>query len=275
MIKKVLVMLFLCVFLLQSVSAIDTEIKLKVPSFVEVHLTVLDTSEGFSALSGPHKIMAGYYGDVNFTYSGDESIFDLMVILKDDGQTIYSKKYRENYQAGENIYLEIAPSGYELLETPATEGNVVDSANLTNSTNSTLDLNETNTTIEQESTNTTGISGFSIFKEGGLFSLKTLLYIIGAVLLLGIALFAFKFAQARKTRKIKVTKLSDIKPSESIDEDSAPKEESGVNKLIKEAEDKLKEAQEEISGLKKEQRIKEIKEKMIKDKEELKELSRR
>ena len=41
-------------------------------------------------------------------------VFDLMVVLKKSDKTISSEKYRENYVAGDPVYLEIIPNGYEL-----------------------------------------------------------------------------------------------------------------------------------------------------------------
>lgn len=273
MMKKFLMILILSILILQVVSAIDTEIKIKTPSFTEVHLTILDSSTTtFNALSGPHKITSDYYGDMIFTYSGDESVFNLMVILKKGGERIYSEKFENNYKAGKSIYLEIIPEGYELIETPGALNTT--NVTLTNETliNSTEELNETNTTIERESINNSVISGFSIFSGKGFFSLKTFSYIIGFILLLALAFFTFRFMKTRKTPRIKITKLSEMKASQSENKDSS--KESNINKIIQEAEEKIKIAQEEISGLKKQQRIKELKERMLKDKEALEDLSR-
>ena len=272
MIKKILVILLVSVFFVHLVSAIDTEIRLKTPSFTEVDLTILDVDiAGFSALDGPHKLISDYYGDLSYVYSGSESNFDLMVYLKKGGKEIYSKKYREYYPAGEPIYLEIIPDGYELIETPDSVPLI---SNVTNSTNST-ELNETtNSTLLNSSNSSAGVAGLSISKDSKIFSLKTLLYILGIAVLFFIGFFAFKFAQTQKTPKIKITKLSDMNPSKKEGKKDSHGEESNVNKIIGEAEEKLKLAQAEISGLKKQQRIKELKEKMARDKKELRDLSR-
>ena len=286
MVKKVLIILLLCIFVLQGVSAATTEIQIKTPSFCEVHLTILDASTSAYSAIASYKNNSDFYGDVTFTHSSDDSVFDLMVVLKKADKRIYSEQFRNDYVAGQPIYLEIIPEGYELIETPNASENTTNSTeglNETEDLNQTQDLNETlnetNITIEDtEPKNRSGILGFSIFnggENGEEFSFpKFLYYIIGGILLLVIAFFVFKFLRTKKTHKIKITKLSDVKSSKTTeDKDTDSKEESAVNKIIKEAEEKIKQAQEELNGLKKEQRIKEIKETMLREQKELDGLS--
>lgn len=279
MIKKFLVVSLLFLFAMQFVLA-DTDIILKTPEFTEIHLTVLDPDADYSAYA-IYKKTSDAYGDAVFTYSGEELVFDLMVVLKKADKTISSEKYRENYVAGESVYLEIIPSGYELKETPSISGNIVDEGtNITNSTeesNETTNLDETNLTSNEtlESKNRSSIFSFlksegdKQSKEGQSFKA---LYIIGAIIvLLAIAFFIFRFLRTKRTPKIKITKLSEVSsPSKSL----ANKDSSNFSHLIKEAEEKINQAQDEINGLKKKQQIKDIKEKLIKDKEELNRLSR-
>lgn len=278
MVKKILMFLIVSVFLLQTLSATFTNIHIKTPSFTETHLTVLDPDvTGFSALKGPTKKVSDYYGDVYFNYSGSETHFDLMVILKKNGQTISSKKYREYYTAGEDLYLEIIPDGYTLLETPNSTTTTNQNSNQTNtsSTNSTNSSTNSNETINSTGDTTGSVVGDSVgssfFSKKGV---KIFLYIIGAVFLLWIiAFFSLKTLQIKRpNKKIKVTKLSEVKNQEKEKEET-PKDESDDN--FKSVEEKLKKAQEELELIKKEQKIKEIKQKMKKDQEELERLSRR
>ena len=155
MLKKFLVIFFLFLFAMQFVLAVDTEIKIKTPSFTEIHLTVLDPDADYNAYA-IYKQTSDAYGDATFTYSGDAFVFDLMVVLKKSDKTISSEKYRENYVAGDPIYLEIIPNGYEIRETPKISGTVtgVDSdINVTNSTEENLTAPvepEVNSTIQEE-----------------------------------------------------------------------------------------------------------------------------
>jgi len=256
MTKKFLIIFFLFLFAMQFVLAQDTEIKLKTPSFTEIHLTVLDPDADYSAYA-IYKQTSDAYGDATFTYSGDALVFDLMVVLKKSDKTISSEKYRENYVAGDPVYLEIIPNGYEIRETPKISGAVagVDSdINATNSTEENITalaeepiINST----EEAPKNKSGFLGsFLNFekkdkaeKTKSDFSFEWLYYIGALVLLFAIGFFIFKTYNSPTPRKIKVTKLSETQPK-SFDS-------KNVNELIGDAADRIKKAQKEIDVLKK------------------------
>ena len=109
------------------------------------------------------------------------------------------------------------------------------------------------------------LTGSAIFGDEGIFSGKTLYYIFGGVLALGILFFGFKFIKKRKPslKNIKIRKLSDLKPK---------KDETEEDKRITDAEEKLKQAQEEINSLKNQGKIKALEEKMEADRKELQRL---
>ncbi len=271
--KKILVMLFSFILILNLASALDTEIKLKTPEFTEVNLAV--TSPSSIDVYNIYKKTSDAYGDVTFTYSGDELAFDLNVLLKKGGQIIYEEKFDGDYKAGKSIYLEVIPEGYELLETPSLiPGMTNNSTNL----NATQEVEESN---ESESNETQvplvkdeniapsekpGVSGL-FTSEGGIFSSKTIIYIIGLILVMGILFFTTRLASMKKPSTIKVTKLSEMRPS---NEDN----EAGISSTIKSAEDNIRQAQEELNSLKKGQKLKELKERIAKDQEELRRLSK-
>lgn len=239
---------------MQFVLAQDTEIKIKTPEFTEVHLTVLDPDADYSAYA-IYKQTSDAYGDATFTFSGDALVFDLMVVLKKSDKTISSEKYRENYVAGEPVYLEIIPSGYEIRETPTVTGAVIET-NLTNST----DLNiteQTNESLINESNNDTEeksgfLGSFLNFEkkaesektEKKSFSFKWLYYIVGVALLLAVVFFIFKYASKRGP--IKVTKLSEINKSKF-----SVSEANDMEELISDAEKRIKSAQRDLENLKK------------------------
>ena len=255
MLKKFLIIFFLFLFAMQFVLAVDTEIKIKTPSFTEIHLTVLDPDADYNAYA-IYKQTSDAYGDATFTYSGDAFVFDLMVVLKKSDKTISSEKYRENYVAGDPIYLEIIPNGYEIRETPKISGTVtgVDSdINVTNSTEENLTAPvepEVNSTIQEEAPkNKSGILSFFLNSEGEKqnktdSSFKGLYYIGALVLLFIIGFFIFKNYQVPTPRKIKVTKLSEIQSPKAFNS-------KNVNELIGDATERIKNAQKEIETLKK------------------------
>ena len=250
MIKKFLLIFFLFLFAAQFVLAQDTEIKIKTPEFTAIHLTVLDPDADYSAYA-IYKQTSDAYGDATFTYSGDALVFDLMVVLKKSDKTISSEKYRNNYVAGDPVYLEIIPSGYEIRETPDVSGTVV--GNATNSTeeNITAPVDEPliNST-EESSENKSGFLGSFLNFQKKDKTEKTAktdlswLYYIGAlVLLFAIGFFIFKTYNSPAPRKIKVTKLSETQPKSFNSKN--------VNELISDATDRIKRAQKEIDVLKK------------------------
>ncbi len=256
MLKKFLIIFFLFLFAMQFVLAGDTEIKIKTPEFTEIHLTILDPDADYNAYA-VYKQTSNAYGDANFTYSGEELIFDLMVVLKKSDKTISSEKYRNNYIAGEPVYLEIIPSGYELKETPTLSGSVtgVDSNNVANSTEEfNQTIGETNLTSSETSEEKSGFLGaFLNFGkndkteetvEKSDFSFKWLYYIGALVLLFAIGFFIFKNYNSPAPRKIKVKKLSEVQSPKAFDS-------KNVNELINDATDRIKKAQKEIDVLKK------------------------
>lgn len=241
---------------MQFVLAQDTEIKIKTPEFTEIHLTVLDPDADYNSYA-IYKQTSDAYGDATFTYSGEELVFDLMVVLKKSDKTISSEKYRENYVAGDPVYLEIIPAGYEIRETPTISRTVNGTDSDINATDSTEEFNqtieETNLTSNETLEKKSGFLGsFLKFEkkdkpektdEESKFSFQWLYYAGGLVLLFGIGFFIFKSYQTPSPRKIKVTKLSETQPK-SFDS-------KNVNELISDATDRIKKAQKEIDVLKK------------------------
>ena len=261
MLKKFLLIFFLFLFAMQFVLAGDTEIKIKTPEFTEIHLTILDPDADYSAYA-IYKQTSNAYGDATFIYSGEELIFDLMVVLKKSDKTISSEKYRNNYIAGEPVYLEIIPEGYELKETPTlsgTNGGSVESTNITNNITNITEINQTTdeTNLTSNETLTEEKSGFlgaflNLGKkdkaektdEESKFSFKWLYYIIGVALLAAVVFFIFRYAPKRGP--IKIPKLSEVhKPKFSVSEAN------DMEELISDAEKRIKSAQRDLENLKK------------------------
>lgn len=260
MIKKLLIVSFLFLFVMPFILA-DTTIKLKTPEFTEIHLTVLDPDADYSAFA-IYKKTSDAWGDAEFTYTGDAMVFDLMVVLKKQDKNIYSNKFRENYVAGEEVYLEVIPDGYEIKETPTISGNAVEGSNATVNTTAPASENTTasaeepetvsNITEEKSAKNKSSLFTFSFLKSGEENQVgeetkekKSFewLYIIGAAVLFCLLVFlAFRNYYNPTPRKIKVTKLSDSQPK--FDSKSA-------KELMRDAEGRIKSAQKEIETLKK------------------------
>ncbi len=279
MVKKIFFILVMSLLLVQVVNAIDTEIKIKTLPNHEVQATSFDpTSSSFNAFE---RLInnSDEYGDISFVLSSDELNFNLIIFIKKDGVTIISKKYADNFVAGEHIYIELAPEWFEFLITPINE---------------TLLKNETieNTTIENtaiEDKNPSKLTGFAAFgEEGSLF--KKIYYIAGIFLLLGaLAFIGLKLMEKKikASKEIKVKKLSELQAEKKGDaqekkEDIQEKKEHIENQekkvkekmqnkeeIIEDAEKKIREAQEDIRKIRNEDKIKEAKKKLVEDQKKL------
>lgn len=269
MIKKVLVIFLLSVFILQFVSAVDTQINIKTISNAEVQVTVTDASSSSFISLGHFKKESGPYGDLSVLYSGDEDKFNLIVIVKKFGKTVYYKQFIENYPAGQAINLKIEPEGYHLVATP----------NLTIETNNTLELNLTNqtilnNTIKDNITNdstplpTTGLAVSNSTSSGNI-----VYYIGGLIILLLLAFFGLRSMKSKQPHKIKVTKLSEFNAKKEEQKQEKTKEERD-SFSIKQAQEKVNKAQKELEELKSQQRVKELQEKIAREREELEKLSK-
>jgi len=232
-----------------SVSAIDTEIKIKTLPFHEVQVAVAKPLSSAFESWGNFKNYSDQYGDVSFIFSSEKVSFDLIIYIKKDNEKIMPRQaFLENFPAGDPIYLEIAPYGFEFIETP---GEIIEE------TNETIEINET----ESEMT------GSAILGEDGLLSGGKIYYIIGGLLFLVIAFFAFKIIRkklgaSKQPKEVKIKKLSELQ---------AEKKEKLNDKqsIIEDAESKIKEAQEDIRKIINEDKIKDAKKKLIDDEKEL------
>lgn len=249
-------MIILVCFFVPMISAIDTNIKIKTMPYHEVQITAFNPSSSSFESWGSLKNYSDQYGDATFTFSSDKYNFNLIVFIKKDNEKVMApKKFLENFEAGEPIYLEVATSGFEFIETP-TEIEINETE---------LDENETiqNETIVGEGSEP--VTGFAIFGEGSIFSNKMFYIITGIILLIAIGGF-FIFKNMKKTKKtpkeIKIKKLSELKEEkkESIKDNKS---------IIEDAERKIREAQEDIRKIKNEDKIKDAKKKLIEDQKEL------
>ncbi len=121
MTSKLLLLTTLLFLIAPLASATDTLITVKTLPYHEVQLTTFDSnSESFSAFES-FRDESDMYGDISFTFSSNEPTFNIIVYIKFNNENIVSKKFDDEFSAGEPIYLEVAPKGARLLETPEKE----------------------------------------------------------------------------------------------------------------------------------------------------------
>ena len=254
MVKKIIFSLLVLIFLVQVISAIDTEITIKTLPDHDVNINFLNPSpgEGNINFESFHE-NSGESGNISFVFSSNEVKFDITAFVMKSTEKIVYKRFDDN-TAGESLYLTLFPEGSEIIRNFEAVTNQTLEENST--INETLEENETETEIE--------ITGSAIFGEEGIFSKKATYYVIGAIILLGIGAFVFfKLKEKQKTPKeVKIKKLSELQTEKK--EKLGNKEE-----IIEDAEKKIKEAQEDIRKIKNEDKIKEAKKKLIEDEKQL------
>ena len=270
MAKKLIFGLITFFLLVQIVSAVDTEIKVKTLPDHEVQCTILYSSSSSSVLES-FKNNSDEYGDISFVYSSDKSKFGLILFVKKDGGKIISRKYLENFIVGTPVYRELAPPGFEFIATP---DEINETLNATNQTieNITTDENESEIFIEETEEETeVQLAGSAIVGDKGFLTKKTIYYTIGIIVLL-IGFLVIKTVRKKLSvpKEIKTKKLSDVikekKEKLETNEENKP---ATNEEIIADAEEKIKQAQEDIRKIRNEDKIKQAKKKIEEDEEEL------
>ena len=255
--KKVIGFIF-CLVLLFGISFISSmQVTIKTLQYYWVEVTVADgTIADYSKLE-QHDGDSDQYGDFVFNLNTTVPEINLYITVKKDGkmgEAVFSNKKFIGETTDEPIYLELIPEGGKIIETP----DVV--------SNESVESNETlNESISEEESNADAqdsqITGSAV---GNFFKSKTFYIVLIVLVVLIVAVVLFKIIKSRRNnsspdREIKVRKLSEMKQErdEKIDDH---------RQVIEEAERKIKEAQEEISRLKNQDKIKDM-ERRISDEE--------
>ena len=279
MVKKIFFSLVVFFLLIQLISATDTPIKIKTMPFHEVQLTIFDP-EVTSSLSIFERFIgfSDMYGDAVFLFSSDEPSFGAAVFIKKDNVKIISKEFSGPYTSGEPLYLELAPSNFELIETP-TDKTINQSENQTlvnetaintnNSINNSINNSAEivaleNTSVAGEGNNQT-IIGLAISGSEGIFSPPKVYFLMGiaGIIILYFLINFFKIRGLKEPKEIKVTRLSELQERRKYNSQKTDRE------RIEEAEKKIIDAQEEIKMIKHAERINDVKKRLIHDEKEL------
>lgn len=272
--KRLLFLALAFLFVMQSISAVDTQVKIKTFPYHEVQATIYDSSaQSFTVLEGGRfKGDSDKYGDFSFVFSTDKLEFNIIVYIKKDGETVLGPEKFLNKVAGEPLELRIAPEGFQLPETPSneTEQNITANETIENETQDITESSEGSAETTEDSQENRGLAGSVIFGEEGIFSKNVLYYILGGIILVALLVFVgLKIEKKRalnpkEPKEVKIRKLSDIK-SEEV---------GTYKKEMGQAEKKMQEMQREINRLKNEGKIKEIESRIQQEQEEIKRLRR-
>jgi len=283
MVRKILLFFVISLLAVQMTSAIDTNIQVKTMPLHEVQVTVIDTS---SNILERFLEISDVYGDVNFVYSSNRDSFNLITCVKRYEEKILPvTKLMNNYPTGEDIYLELITSGFEIIETPVpvNESEVLEENTTLENETKVLDTNNTSNASSEKSK----LTLFATEEGKGILSLNTLYYAIGAIVLLIIVFILIKVRKAKgrlfkkknetqgkteeKTEEKTEDKKEDLKKIKELTKEKKEKIESNLD-IIEDAEEKIQEAQTEIKKVKKDEMIKKLKKDIIDDEEELKKI---
>jgi hypothetical protein len=274
--KKIFICLFVLILSFQLINATETNITIKTVPFKNINIIILSSSlEVYDSFNKD----ADKYGDASFLFSSDKSRFDLTIFVKDvdlNKKIAYEKL--ENQIAGENIYVEVVPKDFTIIETPKEEGET-QIQNLENEEEIGLDenisLNDSLILSQEESKTKSLVSGNAIFGEDNKLR-NIILYVLGGIVLVLIIFFFFKKIKRggnkkKKIKEIKVKKLSELRKEEKINEqkDDAPKD---YYKMFEDTQKELEKTQQELSKVKNQERINEIERKIQRDQQELRKL---
>jgi hypothetical protein len=252
---------------LQLISATDTNIKIKTVPLKNVNVIVLSSNmEVYDRFNQN----ADEYGDVSFVFSSDATRFDLTIFVKDiavDQKVAYEKL--ENQIAGEDIYVEVIPKDFTIVEIPEEEN--VPTENTENLTEEPENFNLDEIAPPEKSEKKSLLSGLAIFGENNKIG-RIILYVLGGIVLTLIIFFIIrKIRRGEKTEKeIKVKKMSELMEERKIEERKDTPE--SYYKVLDETQKKLEATQKELNQIKNQERIKEVERKLQQDQQELRKL---
>ena len=276
MIKRAILSLFILVLFAGVISAININTPIKIKTLPEhvVEVVVHDPNPSAFLLYERFKNVSDKYGDISFVFSSEKQNFNLMIFVKKDGVKIISEKYAESYPAGKPIYIELAPSWFQLIETPSQINETNSSESITNATNTIINETEIDDKGIGEESDGGFMTGLTIFGENG-FLLKNKIYFYysaGIIVFLAVVFIIVRFIISRRaeggSREIKVRKLSDLIHGK-------PEEKEDSNDVVESIERKMAEIQNDFQKIKKEMKIKELKRRIIESEKELDKLKKR
>ncbi len=264
--KSVKIIFFVMILVLStSLVHAGTKVTIKTLQYHQVEVIVADGTVTDYLKIGDYEGDADEYGDFTFNVDTSKPLINLYVHVKRYSEEIASETFMGE-KTGKPLNFTVAPGGYELIETPKIVPNKTNLvATNESTTNETLVVNES--VIEDSA-----ITGSSV-SIGNFFKSKIFYYILGGVVLLVIIFFIIRYFRKRNDhdeeprKEIKVRKLSEIQQERN---DKA----IDYKGIIDNAEKKIKEAQNELNKLRKEDQIKAMKRKIAEDENELRRLRR-
>lgn len=246
--KEFMFGIIILIFLVNIISAVDTEIKIKTLPNHEVQLTTHKTNTADFVIINQFKDNSNEYGDITFIANCDDETFNLIIYLKKDNEKVLANNFTNPYKesnlfAGEPIYIELAPSWFEFIETPNNETIIGETNSSENQTIQNL-IDETEEQLEQEE-NKVKIAGSAISEDENLLSKKTLYYSMIVMILLIISFVIFTIM--RKSR-LSNKKSFDKENAQQIIGD-VEREQKKKKQIMQDAQKKMREIEKDMEKL--------------------------
>lgn len=288
--KKSVVLVMAVVFALSLVSAAEgttSLIRVKTAPGYDVAVNILNPNEAFGpALIDRYQNLSNAYGDVYVPFTTDKfPQFTVTVIVRDIfGEPATLKRFTDVYAVGSTVDLTVPVPEKTLIVTPDNEtwvlgGEANDTLVLLGSETLTNETNAANATINQTDVSSNesvdGITGNAIEgDDSSSTALPSWMYFVLAVFIVG-ALFVM-IAQAR-VRRLKGTVqihdpnkgLGNVDPKNNFPSAPAKPSRGSQTESLKDAEEKILEAQQELEQVKLERRIAETQKKLQQDRDAL------
>lgn len=268
--------IFLLLILIQFTSAVTTSIKVETFSNHDIMVSALRTGQVYNLIESFHgkSDVSGIFLATLTTDSIDE--IDIKVWVKKNNTVIVTKRY-DRYPTSSAINLEVYPDDY-IKPTPtvntSNETDIVATTNGTVPVNNTVVVENTTETVTEASDSGSKLTGATV-KEGE-SSGKTLYYIIGAIVLLGIIGFTSAVVLRRRDflsnpKEVRVRKFSEIQRERQEMKGKSAEE---YKRAYEAAQKKVEESQKEINRLKNQEKIKQIEDRISKERDEVNRLRR-
>tara|TARA_Y100000310_G_scaffold308415_1_gene351499 strand:+ start:6619 stop:7458 length:840 start_codon:yes stop_codon:yes gene_type:complete len=262
----------LFLFVISFVGAEVSEIHIKTIPYHEVQISPYRANSASFSIIEQFIGTSNQYGDVYWDFDTDEDEFNVVVFIKNLAhERVTSKKYKDEFEAGEPVYIELASKDFEFIYSPEDlvigeetigEINETDGNESSDGEEVIGDVGEEELGSEEENATTT-ITGGAI-GDGGFLSMKSLYWIVGGIVgLIIIFLIVLFIAKKKKggNKEIKVKKLSELKAER--------KGEAKMSEELKDAEEELRDAQAKINAINNKDKIDSLQEELEQKQREL------
>ena len=256
MVKKITFSILIVLFLVQFVFAIDTQLTIQTDPKTNIQIRISNpyTKEVLTSFLGE---VSDDDGKIYVNFSVDRVDADVLTLKKQGGETTEPMKAVRKVPMGKKVFIDLTKENATF--TVEEEKPLIEEAEIINET-----INETQTNAS--ATSDSKLTGGAISNIGSAIKshIKTIYYTLGIIVIAGAALFFV--LKIRKSKKFKggFPSYTEFKKRLSGDDEE---------RIIKDAQQKIKQAQEQINQIiQKKSKVKELEERITKDRNELQRL---